>query len=74
MTYVLRAKGETKGHIFYDYDVEDGSGGYYAGCEKMKYAFEFDTKAEAEEKKAVLIDGEDFDIITYDKAVGEYYV
>jgi len=73
MSYVLRTKGEVKGHIFYDYDVEDGSGGYYAGCEKMKYAFEFDTKAEAEEKKAKLIDGDNFDIVEYEVAESEYY-
>jgi len=71
-TYVLRAKGKTKGHIFYDYNVEQ-NGKVYAGCEKLKYAFEFDTRAEAEETKAALEDGDNFNIITYDKAVDDYY-
>ncbi len=78
ITYVLRVKGQTKGHIFYDYDVDNYSikGEQlkpFAGCEKHKYACQFDTEKEAQEKIDELIDGDRFDIVEYRQSEKDYY-
>lgn len=72
MTYVLRAKGETQGHIFYEC-MED----FYVNCEKVKYATEFETVKDAE-KEIEKMDKKfkrkhEFDIITLEQAEQEYY-
>lgn len=70
--FVIRAKGEKKGHIFFEYTDEIG-GKKYMGCEKMKYATEFKTKEEANAIIAGHERGENFEVVPYRIAEREYY-
>jgi len=76
-TYVLRVKGKTRGHIFYDYLEDTFEDGVYLGCrsigcEKMKYANEFYSSEEAKEFKEEYDKDDNFDIVGYGQAEEEY--
>lgn len=72
--FVLRLKGFTKGHIFYDYLEPDYlNGGSVIGCEKFKYAWEFDSYEEAKGFKAEHDKNEEFDVVSYNVAEEDYY-
>lgn len=73
MTYVLRVKGETTGHVFYDYvETDNLTSSNYLACEKLKYATEFKSKAEAELFKDNYCNGDDFEVVSLAQAEEEY--
>lgn len=76
MTYVLRVKGETKGWVFAEGFVGDSLA--YCGRKiidtgKMKCADEWETLEEAENYKAKWDIDNQFDVVEYSVASGEYY-
>lgn len=70
--FVLRLKGEKKGHIFYDYTEEHHGKRYMVG-EKAKYANIFSDKKSAIEIINDHDNGNDYEIVDYNKAMNEYY-
>lgn len=76
MTYVLRVKGETKGWIFAEGFVGDSElhyGRNLIDTGKMKYADEWGTLEEAESYKTKWDIDNQFDVVEYSVASGEYY-
>lgn len=76
-SYVLRIKGLKRGYIFYDYLEDTVLDGVYKGCttigcERFRYAHEFETLEEAEEFKNKYDTADNMEVVSYSVASEEY--
>ncbi len=71
--FVLRIKGEKRGHVFYEYLEEDPYRNImFMDVGKLKYAELFDSEEDAVDFKNNHHGGQNFDVVPYEQASNEY--